>query len=445
MLLDWNLMKESIARIIFIVFDVMTILAALSGAFYLRQWCDWFERSAPNDLHQYTAALMIYVITLIVFVFEGIYTKRYDFWQEYQRLTRSLVIACVIVFAILTIGKMEDSYSRFIIIAAFVLMFVFFPFQKYVLKRYLYRIGIWKKGAYVIGSAVRFEAHVFCNPYLGYKKSTRKSAKTLFIAPESQKIASIEEMLDQTIKHNQEVIFVPLIQSYDFSDSQIVHLFNARSNLVIIDNKLLNYWRQMLKNWSDIFLSVVLLPVIFPILAIIALLIKREEPNGKVFFVQTRMGKNSTAFKCYKFRSMREDADEVFQTYLQEHPEEVENYRKYHKYENDPRITKIGAFLRKTSLDELPQIFNVLRGEMSLIGPRPYMTNERHKIGGKIPLVLAVKPGITGIWQVNGRSEVDFISRVEMDAWYVRNWSLWTDYIILLKTIQVVLMRKGAC
>lgn len=141
---------------------------------------------------------------------------------------------------------------------------------------------------------------------------------------------------------------------------------------------------------------------------------------------------------------MRENSDALLRKYLNEHPEEVENYTIYHKYENDPRITKIGALLRKTSLDELPQIFNVLKGEMSFIGPRPYMPNERSKIGNNIDMVLAVKPGITGLWQVSGRSEVDFMSRVDLDVWYVRNWSVWNDIIILLKTVQVVLAQKGS-
>ena len=129
---------------------------------------------------------------------------------------------------------------------------------------------------------------------------------------------------------------------------------------------------------------------------------------------------------------------------LVDNPQEIINYEIYHKYDNDPRITKIGSLLRKTSLDELPQIFNVLKGEMSLIGPRPYMPNERSKMGNNIDIILAVKPGITGLWQVSGRNEVDFASRVALDVWYVRNWSIWNDIVILLKTIQVVLFRKGA-
>jgi undecaprenyl-phosphate galactose phosphotransferase len=116
----------------------------------------------------------------------------------------------------------------------------------------------------------------------------------------------------------------------------------------------------------------------------------------------------------------------------------------YHKYKNDPRITKVGHFLRRTSLDELPQIFNVFRGDMSFIGPRPYMLNEEKKIGTDVEIILSVKPGITGLWQVSGRSEIDFVSRLNLDIWYIRNWNLWMDLVILIKTIKTVLLKDGA-
>ena len=180
-----------------------------------------------------------------------------------------------------------------------------------------------------------------------------------------------------------------------------------------------------------------------PVLLIIAIWLRKEDPKGDVFFKQRRLGINGKEFFCYKFRTMY--SDQSFMTeWLEKHPDEKAYYDIYHKYMNDPRITKVGAFLRKTSLDELPQLLNVLRGEMSLIGPRPYMVIEKKDIGRKAPLVLAVKPGITGLWQVSGRSGVDFNERVEMDVWYMKNWSLWNDIIILIKTFQTVINRDGA-
>ncbi len=151
-----------------------------------------------------------------------------------------------------------------------------------------------------------------------------------------------------------------------------------------------------------------------------------------------------TPFVCYKFRTMHEDGENILRHYLEKHPEEVEYYKQYHKYKNDPRITKIGHFLRRTSLDELPQIFNVFKQEMSFIGPRPYMLEEKEKIGNDLETILAVRPGITGLWQVSGRSDVDFFSRIELDVWYIRNWNLWMNLVILIKTGKTVLFKDGA-
>ncbi|KYK91244.1 sugar transferase, partial [Aggregatibacter actinomycetemcomitans] len=176
---------------------------------------------------------------------------------------------------------------------------------------------------------------------------------------------------------------------------------------------------------------------------VVAIAIKLEEKKGQLFFKQKRLGIDGKEFTCYKFRTMFEEQS-FMAAWLDEHPEEKQYYDIYHKYVNDPRITRIGAFLRKTSLDELPQLFNVLKGDMSLIGPRPYMVNEKDSMGDSMMLVLSMKPGITGLWQVSGRSETSFHERVQMDIWYMKNWSLWNDVIIFLKTIYTVLKRKGA-
>lgn len=436
-------MKRFFSRIILVLTDSITLFLALMGAFWLREWCDWFERSAPTDLEHYTTFWLFYAIILLIFTVQGIYTKRYDFWQELERIIKGLFVSAFILLAVLTLIKQSDSYSRFIVIMAFSLLALMLPLQKYFLKRFLFQIGIWSHNAAMIGHDIFFEKHVFISPYLGYIRTHSQDAQTLFISSHKSS-DELEQILHEALLKRQEVIFIPLVKNFDFSDAHIVHLFNARTNLIIVENNLINRTNRILKWLIDYTLSVLLLPFLLVFIGLIALLIKREEPRGSIFFTQSRMGENGEAFECYKFRSMREDGDAILASYLKEHPEEVAYYETYHKYQNDPRITKIGRFLRKTSLDELPQIFNVLRGEMSLIGPRPYMFNERSKIGDKADLVLAVKPGITGLWQVSGRSDIDFMNRVDLDVWYVRNWSVWNDIIILIKTIQVVLLRKGA-
>ncbi|MDP1785636.1 MAG: sugar transferase [Sulfuricurvum sp.] len=438
-------MKEAIAKFLLVAFDAVMIFLSLMGAYYLRHlFAGYFVIPPPHDIEPYLHMSLIYGVVFLVMAYEGIYTKRFDFWQEHKRIVLSLTIACIVVLAVLALQKEADGYSRFILLASFVIMFILIPTEKFIIKRWLRQIGLWRREAFVLGEDPFFEHHVFDNPYLGYVQGDAQSSKTLFIASDYRQPREIETILDRSVNRNQEIIFIPLIKSYDFSDSFIIHLFNARTNLVVLENKLLNRFNQLLKGGSDYLLSLLLLPLILIVMAFIASLIKREEPKGSIWFTQIRMGREGKPFICYKFRTMRENSDALLEEYLNNHPAEISNYAIFHKYENDPRITRIGNFLRKTSLDELPQIFNVLQGEMSLIGPRPYMPQEREKIGEKISIILAVKPGITGLWQVSGRSEVDFISRIALDAWYVRNWSLWTDFVILVKTVKVVLWREGA-
>ena len=434
-------MKNWINRTALIVFDLISILIAIVIAFILRQWCDWFERSAPNDLNHYLHFGMLYAIIIFLLLLEGIYSKRYDFWQEIQRIVKGVFLASIIILAFLAMTKQSESYSRFILIVTFALTVFILPLQKYYLKRLLFKIGTWKHESTVTGEDTFFTNHVFKNPYLGYVLTDKRKAKTLFISS-GIGIEALEKYLHEALIHKQEVVFVPLVTNFDFSDAHIIHLFNARSNLIIVENNLLNRTNQWIKTSLDIFLSLLVFPLLLSLIGIIALLIKRED-GGTIFFKQVRLGKDSKEFVCYKFRSMKENSDGLLQDYLLEHPEEIKNYEIYHKYESDPRITKLGAFLRQTSLDELPQIFNVLKGEMSLIGPRPYMPDERSKMADNIDIILAVKPGITGLWQVSGRNDVDFASRVDLDVWYVRNWSAWKDMVILIKTVQVVLGRKG--
>lgn len=436
-------MKQWFNRIILIFADTITIALAIIGAFYLRQWCECFERSAPTNLDHYLGFGLLYAVIIILLYVAGIYTKRYDFWQELEKLTKGLFLAAIIVLALLTMTKQSESFSRFIISTTFIILAIMLPLQKYLIKQFLFKLHLWQHKAALIGEDPFFEEHVFTNPYLGYIRTENIEAQTIFISS-SKSRERLEEILHEALLRRQEVIFIPLVKNFDFSDAHIIHLFNARTNLIIVENNLINHTNQFLKYILDYLLSLLILPLLAIAIGIIAILIKREEPRGSVFFTQKRMGCNGKAFDCYKFRSMSDNSEELLAAYLAKHPEEVQNYEIYHKYENDPRITKIGAFLRKTSLDELPQIVNVLRGEMSLIGPRPYMFNEHEKMGTDADIILAVKPGITGLWQVSGRSDIDFMSRVELDVWYVRNWSVWNDIIILIKTIQVVLMGKGA-
>jgi len=196
------------------------------------------------------------------------------------------------------------------------------------------------------------------------------------------------------------------------------------------------------KRTFDFIAALMALILLSPIFIIVAILIKRED-KGHVFLAQERIGKNGENFKLYKFRSMVENADEILMELLKD-PKIEKEYKKNMKLKNDPRITKIGKILRKTSLDELPQLINVLKGEMSLIGNRPYLPREKKDMDSYYEDIIKTKPGITGYWQVNGRSNLSFKERLKLESYYSNNATLSLDIKIFFLTFYVVITGKGA-
>jgi len=199
----------------------------------------------------------------------------------------------------------------------------------------------------------------------------------------------------------------------------------------------------VLKRIFDIVLSSIGGLVFLPLCILIVILIKLDSP-GPVIYTHIRRGKDGKIFRLYKFRTMYQNSKQMLEKMLRENPDLQKEWQENFKLKNDPRITRIGNFLRKTSLDELPQIWNVLKGEMSLIGPRPIIDDEVEKYGDNYALLASVKPGLSGLWQISGRSETNYEERVAMDIFYIQSWSLWLDLYILFKTFAAVIEGKGA-
>ncbi len=210
-----------------------------------------------------------------------------------------------------------------------------------------------------------------------------------------------------------------------------------------VRQQLLNRRSMILKRLFDLGAAALGLVAILPLLLVLGLLVKLDSP-GPLFFAQERLGLNGERFRAFKFRSMYVNAEERLQQILHADPAARQEYDLFHKLRHDPRVTPVGRILRKFSIDELPQLWNVLRGEMSLVGPRAYMPKELAKMNGTEQIILQVLPGITGLWQVSGRNRLSFPARLEIDIYYVRNWSAWLDLHILAKTVWVVLTGDGA-
>jgi Undecaprenyl-phosphate galactose phosphotransferase WbaP len=198
-----------------------------------------------------------------------------------------------------------------------------------------------------------------------------------------------------------------------------------------------------IKRISDFTMTFCLCVVLLPLILLIAVLVKLTS-KGPIFFGQRRIGRDGRHFKAWKFRSMHPDADRLLKEHLAANPHLAAEWEANHKLKSDPRVTWIGRILRPTSLDELPQLWNVLVGEMSLVGPRPIVDAEVEKYREAYDLYRKVQPGITGLWQVSGRNNTTYEERVELDTYYVHNWSIWLDFYILACTVKVVLLGEGA-
>lgn len=201
---------------------------------------------------------------------------------------------------------------------------------------------------------------------------------------------------------------------------------------------------KIFKRLIDILGGIVGTFVLIPLTIGIAIANLICKDNGPIFYSQYRIGKNGKLFKIYKYRSMVVGADEKLKKYLEENEEARKEYKKYKKLKHDPRVTKVGEFIRKTSLDEFPQFINVLKGDMSLVGPRPYLEREKEDMNGYYKYITTFKPGLTGLWQISGRSDVDFATRIDLDMQYYYNHSLKGDIKILFKTAMKLVKREGA-
>lgn len=224
-------------------------------------------------------------------------------------------------------------------------------------------------------------------------------------------------------------------------ESEQLGIFKETTNNKLNNSRLVY---KIFKRLIDIIGSLVGITILIPLTICIQIVKVLLKDDGPLFYTQERIGKDGKKFKLYKFRSMVVGADKILHKYLEENPEAKKEWDANQKLQNDPRVTKVGKFLRKTSLDEFPQFINVLKGDMSLVGPRPIVDREVELFGNKMRTVHSIRPGITGYWAANGRSDTTYEERVQMEVYYVENFSLVLDIKIILKTIGAVIKKEGA-
>ena len=418
----------------------------------------------------------VFLVWLFFLYYEGIYTKRFSFWDEIKALWKVSFFSTVGVFTVSSIGKLGEDMSRTVVVVMGIVSLMVFPLIRTVSKKVLRRFGLLKRRVLILGAGETGRLIVRAlkkEPNYGYeilgfvdddpkKYGIRidgiKVHRGIDRAAEYVKGCNIEDLfiampgagkerlqgLINGLQHKVErILFVPDIFGIAVTGTNLQHFFHEEAFAFEMKNNLSNPFNIFIKQCFDMIMSVLMLPLLSIPMAVIAALI-RLDSKGQAFFSQERIGKKGLPFKCYKFRTMYEDAEERLTGLLADDPEARREWDTHWKLSEDPRVTRIGRFLRSTSLDELPQVFNVLKGQMSLVGPRPYLPREKQEMGDRDYTILLTKPGITGLWQVSGRSNTSYDYRISLDSWYVRNWNLWLDIVILLKTVRIVIKREGA-
>ncbi|MEA1920268.1 MAG: sugar transferase [Campylobacterota bacterium] len=432
---------------------ILTDSLALYGALYLGHLTRlYLEKTTlfsgyQGDLERFYLSGLLFLLFILINFALGLYTKRNDFWEELRRSYMAAFLLLIATVMTLFVTKSTEEFSRTLYILMFFNLLWIVPLTRLTCKKLLHQFGLWHINAYLVGNIdqiKKLQYDLRINWYLGYRSVTSiKKAKIVFIATREMSISKLETLIHRYKKQVQEVILIPFLHNISFANAEIIDLRIGRMSFINIQNQLFIRKNIFIKKTAEFFMILLLLPFILLTLLFITFIIKLDS-RGAVFFKQKRLGRDGKIFSCYKFRTMHVDNEHLLESHLKAHPEEIENYAKYHKYENDPRITGAGKWLRRFSLDELPQIINVFRFEMNLIGPRPYMIHEKKKIGQDLETILHVRPGLTGLWQISGRNDLDFFERTELDVWYIQNWSLWLDFIIFVKTFLVLVTRRGA-
>lgn len=470
--------REKICRMVvslaIVALDYVACVAAACTAYLMR--ADVFPLYYGQFVVPNVYIYLIIPVSFMLFLhFDRLSFQRLYFWQQAERLFKASIYALLLLVVVLYFSGFAKVVSRVFIGLVGVFGFTYLLVGRYLLKKVIVAVGLLQVPTILIGGGKTAELLLAAfrhNNGAGYKivglieDNPRESSvarqypvlgsfaeaeeiicrlgiKNVLIAAPGLERQALLNLVYRVQPHVDHLTFVPDLFGVPVASLEMETLFNEKMVLLKIKNNLAQLHNRVRKVLFDCVCSLLGLLIVMPLMAIISLLIYIDSP-GPVIFAHYRVGRGGRMFPCYKFRTMRQDAAEVLKKYLAENDAARAEWQQDFKLRHDPRITRVGNFLRRTSLDELPQFLNVLKGEMSLVGPRPIIEEEVVKYGEYINDYYLVRPGITGIWQVSGRNDIDYAERVQMDSWYVRNWNLWMDIVIIIKTIKVVFLRKGA-
>ncbi len=394
--------------------------------------------------------------------------------EELRRQTYAVLATLAITAVFAVASGAEASVPRLALGLSCAVLLLLAPIARQFVKWRLMKVGLWGKQVIIFGSGqpVGRVATLLGKEWgLGYKPvaifggQPPRDVKPFEATPDERSLADAMGLSQRhgvdtvvfAMPHTRREHLAKLVHwaSFGFRHVTVVPNLDGVANSGVVARdlagvfgveiryNLLNPSVRRIKRALDLVATTIVGLTILPFLLMLCLLVWIES-RGSVFYSAQRMGRDGSLFSCVKFRTMVPDAEAALQHILETDPESREEYTRYHKLHNDPRVTRVGRWLRKTSLDELPQLWNVLKGDMSLVGPRPYLPRESGDIGVTQSDILRVYPGMTGPWQVSGRSRTSFEERVKMDVYYVRDWSIWLDLILLARTVRTLVSDRSA-
>lgn len=479
------LSRQVLCAFLLVLTDLSAIALSLELAILLREHLlPRFDADLQRSTFPFAHYLFLgwfWLVPLLLFGMEGLYTRRRSLWNEVGHLFKAIALSAIAMLSAVALTQLSAFVSRTTILLTAMNLFVFLPVTRYWTKRVLGALGLWRKRILIFGTTHMAELAIrglTADAFLGYEvagilddnpnwrgkcfgscngapvyilgdlaeareQMERTNSKDLLIAMPNLLEEKLLALVRELQPHCDNIYVVPKLWGLPIMNLQVDGFPRERLMMLKLSNNLAKPWNGWLKRGFDLLLGAALTLMMLPVFIIVAILVKLDS-RGPALFVQERLGYRGRNFQCLKFRTMRLDGEEVLARYLKSNPLAMDEWQKYAKLRrHDPRLTRLGGFLRRWSLDELPQLFNVLKGEMSLVGPRPYLPHEHGRIGDELPTILSARPGVTGFWQVSGRNQLTLESRVQLEGWYVRNWTPWLDCIVFAKTFKVVLFPEN--
>ena len=436
-----------IRNLLLVVTDVVTVFIA------------WLVALGSYDLvgsgsYSYAFYLRMWPVAVSFVLANGLFRLYHGrFWrptvpvpqvEEFRRLVGSALITHIGTVAVIAIARQTtEDYSRAVMIIAGLLTALLAQPMRDLMRRMLHKVGFGLIPVHFLGegdeSGQRKNA-LNGDAYVGFKTVDASCPADIVVADVDSE--TLKRRMGELLADHAYIGYLPPSGDYPIADA---HLFQCGGigGVEFVNQRRMGLLK--VEKWLlDKILALLTFVLVSPLFVIVPVLI-RLTSRGPVFYRQERLGRNGVPFRVWKFRTMYTDADERLVGLLREDAQAAAEWNAAHKLRADPRVTALGRFLRKSSIDEFPQLFNVLAGDMALVGPRPIVAEEVQFYGEAYSTFASVRPGITGLWQVSGRSATDYASRVALDVRYVLNWSPWLDVWILIRTVGAVFFMRGAC